>query len=146
MAFLPVSGLGLRETCLEGTGSSGGGPSEVVELLGRLDRRSLEPTPLDGRGGIGGLDGSAGLALGRSWYCMGGIESSPNHPEAVGCCEAPVPFPLSAGLRLDSDLLSFSASFLLWFSASRRSTRSRHCNSNCFRESKRAFSVSDRAT
>lgn len=127
-----------------GTDSVGGSASEVVEVFGTLAARSLDRTSLNGLGGIGGLDGRAGLALGSSWYCIGGIESSPSQPEVLLLARLSELFPLPICLLLESDLSSLSASFRLCFSASSRSTRSRHCNSSCLRESKRAFSVSER--
>jgi hypothetical protein len=86
IVFLFASGLGLRDVCLVGTVKVGVRPSDVVEALGRLVVRSLEVLSslrawtMDGRGGI------AGLAFGRSAYCIGGIESSPSHPDGRLSC------------------------------------------------------------
>lgn len=140
MVFLPASGLGLRDTCLAGTGSDGVLPSVGVEAFGTLAERSFNVESVLRTCCIEGRGGSAGLACGSSLYCMGGTELSPNQaagPDGrLSCCRLSVLLPgIEFIMRLGSLRSSFSASFLLCLMASSKSTRSRHCSSNCFNES-----------
>lgn len=107
---------------------------------------AIDPVPELFRGAIAGRYGNGG-GRERSVYSMGGIDPPPSHEEVrlVSVCERGPPWGGGVGASLSEDCearLSFD-SFLLFFRASSRSTRSLHCSSNWRSDSIRALSVSD---
>lgn len=125
---------------------SSDGPGVSVELLivcvRPLIRFDILPElfrdDIEGRVGSGG-----GRA--RSLWATGGIDPPPSQSEEALVSVGPKGTPWGGGVGAWASVLERLSldSSLLFFSASRRSTRSLHCSSSCRRDSSRARSVSD---
>lgn len=128
-------GLGLRDTCLVGTGR--GGRSSVCRLFDRCVRLSV--LFLERNEGLGGRRGGLeGFERSGYWGAKVGGSDSRGPPGNVA---ASLAFSCRRA-SFSASRSAFSASFRLFFMTSRISTLSLHCSSNCFRDSNRAFSVS----
>lgn len=122
------------------------GPAFSVELLIVLVRLLMrfDVLPELFRDAIEGRVGSGG-GRARSLWATGGIDPPPSHSDEAFVSVGPKGTPWGGGVGAWASVLERLSldSSLLFFSASRRSTRSLHCSSSCRKDSTRALSVSD---